>query len=1083
MTLTNECLMPLVHKILGSHSIVALQLDSYNELLSIGMRDIVKELRPIAWFDRRTQEQRLVITMDNPVIQRPTHRRQRMLTPRTCRQLGLSYNGALHCDVTITIRKESGDAARTESGVFMGEVPVMLGTKACWIGAGVCSTEDAEEAESDHLGYFIVNGQEKIMVAQERVTNNHVILYTIPKQFERTHVCEIRSCVSSMKTPITFSVRLNTQRSEGVHGAVYCRLSFFKSDVPLFVLLVALGGGGIHETAEAVLLTIHDPQFTFEQICQYLEVSARETTMADPEEAYAFIGRCMCTSQTDPRAASLDAIAHSVLPHLGSSAPDKLRYIIYMVGTLVVYVHGGNADDRDTYANKRLETPGILIGQQVRCSLQRMRSFVERNLAKAMVCSDRLIGACNMEHDGDLQYVADTVTQFFTSHSITRSIMYAMTTGNWTLQATGSLYNSNGHQQRTGVVQLLSRYNAVTSLSHLRRINTPLERVGKVSKPRNLHPSHYGFLCPVETPEGPSCGLIKNLSLGVIITSLGHQLHTEAVREVVLKVTDAYRVESNKGRSTMVFFNGLILAVVHHADEVLRALVQLRRTTACMRMALMSVYRNFDSHLHVHTDEGRMVRYVLSTTSNGQDICYSPKLHAGLPLDDMVANGILEYFDIAEFTTQRIAVDIGTIQRAAMEGRRYTGCEIHPYLMLGLTASLIPMIQCNQSPRNTYQTSMSKQAIAHPGVHASQMDLCTHRLVYPQIPLVRTDNGTGLNIETTAPLGENFLVAICNYSGVTQNDAVVMSRHAIQRGLGLTQHLFVARMDIRYPESLLALRCTGGTEAPRPECLHTILHPETGIVNTGATVCAGDPLYYTVDAENSSAPPTARYARAEEVGVVNRVEILCNGVCIWQTQQGGGEYWTRNESGASVRITDILDAIQRRLMETPQKAMVIRIRFATMRHPEIGDKMASRHGQKGTIAQILDCEDLPFCADGTVPDLIFNSHGIPSRMTIGQMWEQLLSKLRAVSPDASTLPGGRAFSHAPGDLEAIFGKLNILGYQPFGREKMYSGLTGEPLDGTVSLGIVYYQRSQPPYITFYCPCMPSSTRIKSSNYT
>ena len=1072
MTHTNEDLMPLVHQVLANHSIVALQLDSYNELLSIGIGDIFKELRPIAWFDRRTQEQRLIITMQNPVIQRPTHRRQRILTPRTCRQLGLSYNGALHCDITVTVRKPSGDIKRMESGVFMGEVPVMLGTSACWIGAGVVSREDAEEAEGDDLGYFVVNGQEKIMVAQERVTNNHVILYVIPKPFEKTHVCEIRSCVSSMKTPITFSVRLNTPRAEGGHGAVYCRLSFFKSDVPLFVLLVALGGGGIHETADAVLATIHDTHFTRENICQYLEVSARETTMADPEEAYAYIGRCMCTSQTDPRTAALDAIANSVLPHLGSGAADKLRYIIYMVGTLVVYAHSGKADDRDTYANKRLETPGILIGQQVRCSLQRMRSFVERNLAKAMVCSDRLISACSTESDSDLQYVTETVTQFFTSHSITRSIMYAMTTGNWTLQATGSLYNSSGHQQRTGVVQLLSRYNAVTSLSHLRRINTPLERVGKVSKPRNLHPSHYGFLCPVETPEGPSCGLIKNLSLGVIITSLGHQLHTPAVREIVLQVTRPYVVECCKDagiRGTVVFFNGVILTVIYQADKVLHALTSLRRTTLCMRQAYMSVYRNFDSHLHIHTDEGRMVRHVLGTTESGQDILYNPKIHVNMSLDALVAAGILQYFDIAEFTTQRIAVDIGTLRRAATERRRYTGCEIHPYLMLGLTASLIPMIQCNQSPRNTYQTSMSKQAIAHPGVHSSQMDLCTHKLVYPQVPLVRTDNDSGLDIETTAPLGGNFLVAISNYSGVTQNDAVVMSRHAIQRGLGLTQHLFVARMDIRYPESLLALRCPG---ADAPETC-TILHPETGIVNTGATVCAGDPLFYTVDAENPTAPPTARYARAEEVGVVNRVEILCNAFCIWQTQEGANKYWTWSEDGGGggEGVIDVLDVIQRRLMETPQKAMVIRIRFATMRHPEIGDKMASRHGQKGTIAQVLDCEDLPFCADGTVPDLIFNSHGIPSRMTIGQMWEQLLSKLRAVSPQTSTLPGGRAFSHAAGDLESIFGKLNILGYHAYGREKMYCGLTGEPLDGTVSLGIVYYQR----YIRYPLPSIFAST--------
>lgn len=143
-----------------------------------------------------------------------------------------------------------------------------------------------------------------------------------------------------------------------------------------------------------------------------------------------------------------------------------------------------------------------------------------------------------------------------------------------------------------------------------------------------------------------------------------------------------------------------------------------------------------------------------------------------------------------------------------------------------------------------------------------------------------------------------------------------------------------------------------------------------------------------------------------------------------------------------------------------------------MRHPEIGDKMASRHGQKGTIAQILDSHDLPYCSDGTVPDLIFNSHGIPSRMTIGQMWEQLLAKLRAVSEDTSKIFGGRAFSQSPVDLHSIFSRLHILGYHPYGREKMYSGSTGMPLDGTVSIGIVYYQRFPPtPTFVLYVLCM------------
>ena len=926
---------------------------------------------------------------------------------------------------------------------FSGEIPVMLGSCICWIGAGIYDRVQGAESLDDPFGYFIINGQEKCLVSQERVVTNNCVLYTVTTTSVanscKTFVVEIRSCASTIKVPITFSIRTNMNESDGCTGPLYACVSFFRADVPIVVLLLALGMTSLQTIAKTIADT--SSKLSIKVVCAKLESSSRETSLRTRDEALEMLLQCAPTNQ-DP---CKEQILTNILPHIGHPE-DKAIYICYMIGQLFQYSDDCSfADDRDSYSNKRLETPGILLCQQTRMSIHKLRVFIERALGKTLLNNDRLC-----PQNKDVTTIADVVRSVFASHSITRSVMYSMQTGNWNLQATGSVYNSNGSCQRTGVVQLLSRFNIITTLSHLRRVNTPLERVGKVSKPRALHVSHYGYLCPVETPEGPSCGLIKNIAVGAVVTTFRHQIYDAKIKNIIHELLSSYNEQhTDNEKHSLIFFNGHLMNRLcdDMADKLLVVLFQMKCTCIFFKRALLSVYRSHDNHVYISTDEGRMVRYFFVTTEDGQNLkALSCKDYAFESLECAISDGLIIYLDIGEINTQRIATNITIMQLAKKDRKRYTVCELHPALMLGVTASLIPFIEYNQSPRNTYQTSMSKQAIGVPCTHASQMDLCTHTLCAPQVPLVRTGVQNGLQIEETMPVGQNFLVAVCPYSGANQNDSIVMHRASIERGMAATLHQHVIKLEIRPPESLGMITCDELTvhQIKMNTNNWCILDKSIGVVSVGAYVTVGDPLIF-IAATNTN---YIRAARTDEHGRVQRVELIIGSHCFHQDTISGDNWFFMH-----TEVADIKQRVQQ-LIGVTSKPIMIRIRFGNMRYPEMGDKMASRGGQKGTIGALLNTEDMPFTASGMVPDLIFNSHGIPSRMTIGQMWETIIAKLNAIS--VSKIDGAAFGSQA--SEQPVFDDLRILGWQQHGREKMFSGITAEPLDGMVYLGIVYYQR-------------------------
>ena len=515
-----------------------------------------------------------------------------------------------------------------------------------------------------------------------------------------------------------------------------------------------------------------------------------------------------------------------VLPHQGlTDAPDTLRakalYLGMMIRKLVrVYRGELQCDDRDDYAAKRVDCAGFQFGLLFRQVYRTVQKSLVMQLHRAAE-GNRL----NFTNVGDM----------VAGKKLTQAFRYALATGNWGILSRG------GNTSQNGVSQQLSRMTITATKALLRKVSTPVARETKNPKPRQLHPTAWGLICPMDTPEGGGCGLTKSLALmahvrvGTFSVSFCEQLDLLRVRleglHPMLEAPPSLRRDSYP-----VLVNGALYMYAETEAVARRVAVEmrlLRRHGSIPHDTSVSIV---DGHLFIDCDPGCLMRplLVVEALPRLRQILRESPSHEQL-INHLIREGCLEYIDKQEEGELRVALSPTTTPHEGWSA--YTHCEIDASMIAGLCGACIPYPDRNQSPRNTYQSAMMKQALGVFSLnHLLRMDTIAHTLVSPQQPMTTTRMDSMIGV-SDAPAGVNAIVVIACYTGQNQEDSVIVNEAALERGLFRSVKFQTYRDEERQ---------NGGTDAERFEHVGKLanvagkrdsnydhLDPETGIVAVG----------------------------------------------------------------------------------------------------------------------------------------------------------------------------------------------------------------------------------------------------------
>jgi DNA-directed RNA polymerase II subunit RPB2 len=1003
MTLPNEDeLWHIIESYFTRFGMVRHQIESFDNFMTASLPHIVQESSDVCVKTSDGREAHS-ISFCNLSIQRPTQSEadgyERPITPQLARIRSVTYAASVLIDIVHDISRDNVHVERRVCReVLLCRLPVMVGSMYCH----THKTDRRQECRLDQGGFFIINGIEKALLAQEKLHTNQTYVFALKQPSKYQLVAEIRSCHElKMRSTSTLYLYI-TATKRGAIPEMVASLPFIEMNVPILAIFKLLG---VKTRDEALSLIVGHPDEEDEAtrlLCGILDNDS--TADMRYEDILEWMGREGTKEPTRERRLRYieHIITNELLPHMGlTMAPEAMRakacYLGFMVRKLVgTYTGQLQCDDRDHYANKRIDTAGVLMSLLFR---QVYRTLLKSFTAQAQ----RLLEA------GKLAYA--NLGELVNYKKITSHFKYAFSTGNWGVQ--------RNNTTQTGVAQMMSRMTTVAAMSNLRRINTPINREGKAPKPRQLHYTSWGIVCPVETPEGTSCGLIKNLAMmahvriGTLSVAIKEALQRVDVPLIPLLECD----HEARARGVPILVNGAIHVYTRTAacaPRVLEALRQMRRTHLIPFDTSISFA---DRTITIDTDPGCLLRPLIvykELHRISEEIARAPSYEH--LWEYLIARGIVEYVDKQEEMDLRVAMwptDVGD----------YTHCELHPSLINGMCAALIPFPDHNQAPRNTYQSAMGKQAVGVPGLNfPMRMDAVMHVLIAPQRPLVTTRMDRIMHTGE-APTGVNAIVCIMCWTGFNQEDSLIVNREALERGLFRSVKYQTYKdeertngADVeRFESPLLVDKCIG----MRVGCYDKL--GDGGFPSIGTHVQSGDVII---------------------------------GKTITTTEIGeGARRAIKRDRSVLIKHTDnaIVDSIVQ--CKNRDGSTLAKVRTRATRAPIIGDKLSSRHGQKGVIGIVLNAVDMPVSEDGVVPDIIVNPHAIPSRMTIGQLMECLMGKLCAVEGRQGDATPFRDVS-----IDQIGKALEAHGYDTLGRETLYSGMTGEALAAKVFIGPTYYQR-------------------------
>eukprot|EP01038_Epipyxis_sp_PR26KG_P008520 gene8520-11517_t len=1040
--ITQEDAWIVIDKYFEEKGLVRQQIDSFDEFISNTIPELISDSGEIIL----KPENQFIIGKDSELfayqikfgqvyVTKPkmfeADGEGRELYPQEARLRSLTYNSQIFIDVECNMFQTDENSnydpedepvnTKKLTHIKIGDIPIMLRSKYCILNSRLDrDLTKVGECVFDQGGYFVINGSEKVLIAQERLSNNHVYCFKKQQPSKYEWVCETRSHIPRGARP-TSTMNLymcNSGRADAIDGhQILAKIPYINKEIPVVLVFRALGFISDKDIIEHVVYDYQDSEM-MERFRPSLEEGAPIQNQSTALDYIASRGMAARLDKRQRIQYGREILQKEFLPHVATTENNETKkafFLGYTVHKMLMCSLGRlEEDDRDHFGKKRLDLAGPLLGSQFRMVFTKLTKDVKNYLKKCM----------DDGREFNLGLALKTTC-------ITDGLKYALATGNW---------GDRKAPTKAGVAQVLNRLTYASSLSHLRRCNAPMAKEGKLAKPRMLHCTHWGMVCPAETPEGHAVGLVKNLSLMAYI-SVGVSPGS------VMMFLDEWGLENLEhvscrdiAETTKIFVDGDWVGVHNEPDDLVSKLRNLRRSLDIDPE--VSIVRDIkEREVRIYCDYGRICRPLFVVGDDQKLAIKRSHIHKLLPSQQeegeygwpmLFSEGLVEYIDTEEEETTMIAMkpsDLG-LPKSEAYSSTYTHCEIHPSMILGVCASIIPFPDHNQSPRNTYQSAMGKQAM---GIYLSsfqvRMDTMAHTLHYPQKPLATTRAMEHMHFREL-PSGINCIVAIACYTGYNQEDSLIMGQSSIDRGLFRSSFFrtYNGKAKCR-PGAFNALQDEAFEVPTRSTCLgmrrgsYDKLDVD-GLAEPGVRISNDDVLIGI----------TGPYAIEGPDGIKSSMSRKDKSICM-----------RSNESG-------IIDKVM--LTTDIEGNKYAKVRIRNLRLPQIGDKFASRHGQKGTIGMTYRMEDMPFTCEGISPDIIVNPHAIPSRMTVGHLVECLMGKVSSLLGDE----GDATPFMEDLTVESISKCLSDQGYQKHGNECMYNGHTGRPLESLIFFGPTFYQR-------------------------
>jgi DNA-directed RNA polymerase II subunit RPB2 len=1016
------------------------------------------------------REVEVVVKFQNVSIRKPTiFENNGALTPmypNDARLRNMTYAAPVYLDMEVTTTltdpgkgtKES--RSRTLTRVLAGKIPVMVGSKYCLLAeTPEKHPREMGECSADPFGYFIVQGGERIILSQERMAENRMFVFRNNKA--KTKELEIIECKSigpdneGVPKNIAVKVICNPKIATGPEH-VRVTIPRIKAEVPLFVMFRALG---VEPDKDIIELIMGKAENDYKMIFQECVMEAADVRTKEVAQEYlqkhigsgGGIREQLTASTIGPVRAVKERVIHEIiaeefLPHIGGADMmyEKACFLAAMTKKVLnVYHNKIPYDDRDAYPNKKVELPGNLLGNLFRFYfgtkvIKDMKSTIMKEIHN---------GA--WKASGKFENIVNTtnVYKILKTTIVDVGMKSSLATGNFQAGKMGT---------KTGISQVMNRLTFLSGISHLRRLSTPLEKTGKLIPPRKLHNTQYGFICPAETPEGHSVGVVKNLAststatlpcspnpvLRVLYDELGmkHLPETSATEKAV---------------ALRVFINGAWVGTLpgeERAHISVYALVTAKRAGRIHPHTSIA-YNPSNQEVWINTEGGRLVRPLLVAETMREILdtgCMPPWTTATSWMDLMMwlsprGNHLIEFIDPSETEMLYIAKTIGGLEHD------HTHMEIHPSVMIGTMGSNIPFPDHNQSPRNAYQAAMGKQAM---GVYAlnftERLDTMSNLLCYTARPLVSPYMSKYYRAQDM-PSGFNIIVAIMTYGGYNQEDSVMINRAALDRGL------FRSIFYRTYKDEEKKNQASGEEERfCRPEPTLTKHMKMANYDKLGADGIVPENTYVDNDdiLIGKVVPIRLRAVEGAMAAGVSHSSLasMSAAAAAAAVEAAGGKRYRDSSKMLRNNETGFVDKIYRG--RNGEGFSFVKIRVRSERVPTIGDKFCSRHGQKGTVGLILNPEDMPQTANGIIPDIIINPHCIPSRMTIAHLMETLMGRIGA---EVGAVGDGSPFTDVSVDgLTKIL--RDDLKLEPSSNEVMYCGTTGQQMPTSIFMGPIFYQR-------------------------